>query len=1344
MNPAVNWIDGNEETDLRAANRIEVKFSPVNVVHVPIPTVLRVIEQRILRSPDSPLSWNLVINAGKPEYPQDAGGTWPQLPEVDAFRLARREFAAAVRGNCESMVMAGISLAAIATVTEDYAGQYLALINQLQRLVESASELERPKRLKDLQSLLLIDSVEIYLRDGRGHQRTAILLGPTHPLRALWLVTWSRLGDHWLSVAKKSAKEFIASTRTSLFERISLLGFPAALPPGLGRMYAAVENIHPYWTLYAAAEDPDPRGLVGEICTGLGLDEPNVSGFSVNGDYLAERIKRYVVQHPYVRTLTLNCFNLGRGKVLAEALLQLEDESKYEGCGMLRYDIRVFATDPEQLGIAADLQELIDPASHGSDEAAAFTRLSSNHLSPKLALSVRAMSEYRESPEAFSAHLSFLFDAFPALDVSAELPIAQEDRSPIHGLLQDFTVLYTETDEAVSWRRMPKHGRPAPVPGAEDMVLNLARLAEACSQAAASVAIQQGAMRRRPSSRLVLAPEDKALLHQVHEFSDWVFLVDRSVGIEFFDNAESPRRPEYLIDHSPESASTDGRRVVITSRSLTEIEGLVANALDSRGLSEFRDRAASVLGELRALSGRLALKLLSSPTQQAEALGLALSKTYLQAIGALKNQVMVPLDAHLELFRERQEAETEVSLKRTDVALFDINAKDRIITCNLVEVKCYQTAGSVSAYSALRQSIAVQLEESEKAIRFHYDPEKAGASDRPDRAVKSHEFAQLLEFYLGRAARMKLLSEDAAAEARFALRAIEAGYRLRFTRSAIIFDFTFMGADRPDAEGGIEYHRIGKDVIRELLAGLGAKPRDDLTADIPPRTEPSQTVAGTSTLPRPETAQFIPKGRDRTVTWDTLSSEAVLVPTLPVPATEKARGSVEAPAVLPEAKGTTPPQSTVVNAPPAFVPATERTDMTDRSVPQEPMPLSGPSQTSVLTPDIVLGVTTDSPQFGVLGRAHGRTIALDLNQTHTISLFGVQGGGKSYSLGSILEMALLPIPGINILPAPLAGVVFHYSQTQDYKPEFTSMLQPNTDKLAIDRLMQDYGASPQGVSQIVLLTPSDKVAARKEEYPGIKVCPLRFASSELKAEHWKFLMGAVGNQAAYIRQLSLLMRARRNNLTLEGLRADIESSDMPEAQKRMARTRLDFVECYIDDSTKIGDVLRPGVLVIVDLRDEFIEKEEALGLFVVLLQIFSEVTEQGKRFNKLVVFDEAHKYVDCPDLVEGLIGTVREMRHKGTSILVASQDPIHLPSALIELSTHIVLHRFNSPQWLKHIQKTNTALEGLSPEKLANLSSGEAYVWANKATDSGFSREALKLQMRPRVTLHGGATKTAL
>ena len=193
-----------------------------------------------------------------------------------------------------------------------------------------------------------------------------------------------------------------------------------------------------------------------------------------------------------------------------------------------------------------------------------------------------------------------------------------------------------------------------------------------------------------------------------------------------------------------------------------------------------------------------------------------------------------------------------------------------------------------------------------------------------------------------------------------------------------------------------------------------------------------------------------------------------------------------------------------------------------------------------------------------------------------------------------------------------------------------------------------------------------------------------FAASELQASHWRFLMGAVGNQATYMRQVNRVIKQLRNDLTLDSLRRGIDSAPLPDHLKDLASARLDLAAEYIDDSARPGDLIRPGRLTIVDLRDEFIEKDEALGLFVVLLQLFADATDKGKAFNKLVIFDEAHKYIESPDLMAGLIEVVREMRHKGTSIMIASQDPPSVPVSLIELSSQIILHKFNSPAWLQH------------------------------------------------------------
>ena len=276
------------------------------------------------------------------------------------------------------------------------------------------------------------------------------------------------------------------------------------------------------------------------------------------------------------------------------------------------------------------------------------------------------------------------------------------------------------------------------------------------------------------------------------------------------------------------------------------------------------------------------------------------------------------------------------------------------------------------------------------------------------------------------------------------------------------------------------------------------------------------------------------------------------------------------------------------------------------------------------------------------------------------------------------------------------------------------------------------------------MVPKDKLEERRAEYPGVKVQPLQFGASELKAGHWKFLMGAVGSQATYIRQVMRLMKSMREDITLAGLRSGIDASTIPDHLKEMARTRLDFASDYIADGASIRDAVRPGRLIIVDVRDEFIEKDEALGLFVVMLQLFADAKVDGQPFNKLVVFDEAHKYIESPDLVSGLIEVVREMRHKGVSIMVASQDPPSVPVSLIELSSQIILHKFNSPAWLKHIQKANSALANLTPERMASLKAGEAFVWSSKASDDAFSRGAMRIRCRPRVTEHGGATRVAV
>ncbi|HSH66068.1 MAG TPA: hypothetical protein VLB84_09770, partial [Bacteroidia bacterium] len=122
------------------------------------------------------------------------------------------------------------------------------------------------------------------------------------------------------------------------------------------RVFVAVDNLHPFWSLYAPATEEDPRGLLGDVCSALGLPEPAIGGAAITGDVLASRIERYLVQHPYVRTLAINAFNPGRATVLADALVFLQRQEAFQA---LRYDVRLFVPDPDAPGVGEAIGALL-------------------------------------------------------------------------------------------------------------------------------------------------------------------------------------------------------------------------------------------------------------------------------------------------------------------------------------------------------------------------------------------------------------------------------------------------------------------------------------------------------------------------------------------------------------------------------------------------------------------------------------------------------------------------------------------------------------------------------------------------------------------------------------------------------------------------------------------------------------------------------------------------------------------------------------------------------------------------------------------------------------------------
>lgn len=1187
-------------------------------------------------------------------------------------------------------------------LVKDYLFDYK---NWLTEVMRNSSD----SQIKSVLQQLDIISLSVEMPD--ASYSSLKLITPLHPLRLAWLVNLFDLFQNW----EKQSYEVISYQKTWWKNLESL--FYGDLVPEVAPLvlvdsqktnyYQYIGELTYGWGIFA---DPSNhtndtfvnihRQMKSYLASILNIAKEKRIDSDISLSLVLRHLRNYIVQHPYTDKLVINIFNPGDAAVFARAMIELE-QTGYD----LQYEICLFTED--KLILPGDaLRDLINPENQISENAESFSQAAENRLFPKLRFSVNDIADFLNNSSNYQAHITFLVNPFSS-ETDLIRPEKEEQSFYLNGTIANPVIEITEKENEFTWSRyLSDAPLKMPVNSDANIIVDLFTLFQTCISESLSANRENSI----PAMKLSLGKNDQALLAIVHDISDWVITFDKHMGPEFYDlpclnKGDLP----YLLDFIP-SNDTTGISSYLTTRPTSEIEGFMIPLFDAFDIDiSAENRFVNLLEDLRSVGSSLIMQANSSRNKAFEVVGITLTKRILEKKGLLEDAFLIPIDLHKNLFEVLRDSSQE----RADNLLVDIFPSKKEIVITVIEIKCRKSLGQQEKED-LQDKMNRQIFNTIEALNLHFD-NQSEMDDRLDRELKTMELKSILLFYLQRAKRYGSISQESYDSYINFISKLDAGYNLRFKNLGIVFDFSAPIRMKKEYLDDTTFYFMGSKVISEIL--------DE-------KSELNTYTKGKS-IQDIDFTDFFEKS-ERTL--------GKLQPT-----NSKSERENEDKRPQREAKEYTIPEEnkeTFVNDPIIKTIHTKSKENIIQDNKPEAKEYIEPSY------EITIGKTTDSPQYGILGKTitGERSISIDLSETNTISLFGVQGGGKSYTIGTISEMVLKQFSNINRLPAPLAGVIFHYSESMDYAPEFTSMIHPNDDKAQLKKLKEVYGAEPDNIEDIVLLVPQDKLEKRKLEYPSIEVQPISFNSSELNVQDWMFLLGAVGNDSTYIRQLKAIMKSVRNNISLQTLRRGIANSNLlTTSQKSLAEQRLSFAAEYINDDEHLKGYLKPGRLIIVDLRDELIAKEEALGLFVVMLNIFSGVRESdGKAFNKFIVFDEAHKYMNNSDLTDSIVTAIREMRHKGVSLMIASQDPMSLPNAIIELSSIVLLHKFNSPQWVKHVQKSITQLSSLSAPEMAALSPGEAYLWATKSTDKQVMNRPIKISTRPRVTKHGGDTIKAI
>ena len=293
--------------------------------------------------------------------------------------------------------------------------------------------------------------------------------------------------------------------------------------------------------------------------------------------------------------------------------------------------------------------------------------------------------------------------------------------------------------------------------------------------------------------RTEISPEKADSLAELHRLCDWVVTLDRNAGIEYFDSPQDNREiyDAYVIDCVPEREDLGCLQLITSTANLDEVRNLLDAALDQMGLSRSRRNAEFLLAHLKALSGRLAIRLTGHRPATSELIALAVSHANCQRASrrdgcwvSLEDGFIVPVDDVRDLLPPLTEGKGDDEKGTRPDLIYVTTAPRRGLVFRFVEVK-YRRHLRTARSPELLEQINRQIQSLRERWSRWYGHEGVCSAFR---AVRRAKLARVLRFYADKAHRhhlpakrhRELVAEVARMVDRggdYALATIEAGDR---------------------------------------------------------------------------------------------------------------------------------------------------------------------------------------------------------------------------------------------------------------------------------------------------------------------------------------------------------------------------------------------------------------------------------------------------------------------------------------------------------------------------------------------------------------------------------------